>query len=132
MSLIIPGVEIRVIRELVPRPLGATGVLGIVGPAEVDRSAKPLQALGSLQEFRETFGPASIAAMPEVRQAFAAGLNQVVVANVPPDLLESAATEEGVQVNGSPGKVEFRARAGGAWANDLSVRVVTRSAATPG
>ena len=132
MSLIIPGVEIRVIRELVPRPLGATGVLGIVGPAEVDRSAKPLQALGSLQEFRETFGPASTAAMPDVRQAFAVGLNQVVVANVPPDLLESAATEEGVQINGSPGKVEFRARAGGAWANDLSVRVVTRSAATPG
>lgn len=132
MSLIIPGVEIRVIREMVPRPLGATGVLGIVGPAEVDRSARPLQALGSLQEFRETFGPASIVAMPEVRQAFAAGLNQVVVANIPPDLLETAAAEEGVQVNGAAGKVEIRARAGGAWANDLSYRVVTRSGAAVG
>ncbi len=128
MSLIIPGVEIRVIRELVPRPLGATGVLGIVGPTEIDRANKPLQALGSLQEFRETYGSASIMALPEVRQAFAAGLNQVVVANIPPDQLETAWVEENVQVNGAPGKIEFRARAGGAWGNDLSVRVVSRSA----
>jgi hypothetical protein len=132
MSLIIPGVEIRVIRELVPRPLGATGVLGIVGPTEVDRQSKPLQALGSLQEFREAYGAASILAMPEVRQAFAAGLNQVVVVNLPPNMVDNARTQATVQVNGVGAKVEFRARAGGAWANDLSVRLVTRLAGTPG
>ncbi|MFZ5816354.1 MAG: phage tail sheath protein [Bacillota bacterium] len=132
MGLIIPGVEIRVIRELVPRPLGATGVLGIVGPTEVDRSSKPLQALGSLQEFRETYGPASVMSLPEVRQAFAAGLNQVVVVNIPPDLMTAAAVEESVQVNGSPAKLEFRAKAGGAWGNDLSVRLVTRTGVAAG
>lgn len=132
MSLIIPGVEIRVIREMVPRPLGATGVLGIVGPTEVDRSAKPLQALGSLQEFRETYGSASIMAIPEVRQAFAAGLNQVVVVNIPPDQMEYASAQATVQVNGSPAQLQIRARAPGAWANDLSFRVLTRPAGAPG
>jgi hypothetical protein len=61
---IIPGVSISVVREVVPRPLGATGVLGIVGPAENDVSGGRLVALGSLQEFREKFGAGSIASLP--------------------------------------------------------------------
>jgi hypothetical protein len=129
MSLIIPGVEIRVIRELVPRPLGATGVLGIVGHTEVDHTGRPLQALGSLQEFRDTFGAASLVAMPEVRQAFAAGLSQVVVANLPADPVNRAAAEEPVLAGGTAAKLEFTARAGGAWANQVFVRVLTRTAA---
>lgn len=130
MSLIIPGVEISVIREMVPRPLGATGVLGIVGSTEVNRINKPLSALGSLQEFRDTFGAASLVSMPEVRQAFAAGLNKVVVANIAPDLASAALVEENATVeNAGNTKVQFKARAAGAWGNQVSVRVVTRSAA---
>jgi hypothetical protein len=127
MGLIIPGVEIRVIRELVPRPLGATGVLGIVGCTESDMSGRPLMALGSLQEFREAFGTASMAAMPEVRQAFAAGLNQVVVANVPPDKATVASSQEDVMVDAAPATVAFKTRAGGAWGNSVYVRVLSRS-----
>lgn len=132
MGLIIPGVEIRVIRELVPRPLGATGVLGIVGSTEVDQSTRSLMALGSLQEFRERFGVASLAAMPEVRQAFAAGLNQVVVANVPDDQSEPATTAADVMIDAAPAAVEFKTRANGAWGNQVFVRVYGRSAPAGG
>ncbi|TJY42635.1 phage tail sheath protein [Cohnella pontilimi] len=128
MSLIIPGVEIRVIRELVPRPLGATGVLGIVGCTEIDRRGETLQAFGSLQEFRDKergFGAGSLAAMPEVQQAFAAGLNQVVVANIPDDKAVKAKAEIGVTAGAATAKVEFSARAGGEWGNRIAVRAFT-------
>lgn len=129
MSLIIPGVEISVIRELVPRPLGATGVLGIVGLTEVDRSSEALQSLGSLQEFRDKFGPGTLLSMPEASQAFAAGLNQIVVANIPADKAVSASAQVGVKIDGADAKLEFRARAGGSWGNRISVRATAKAVA---
>lgn len=132
MSLIIPGVEIRVIRELVPRPLGATGVLGIVGCTEVDQANRPLSAQGSLQEFRESYGAASLVSMPEVRQAFAAGLNQVVVANIPADKAMVAGAQHDVDVDATKSKVEWKTRVGGAWGNKVYVRAVSRSAPAGG
>lgn len=127
MSLIIPGVSISVIRELVPRPLGATGILGIVGPAETDLSAQPLVALGSLQEFRESFGPATVASLPEVKQAFANGLRQVVVANTPANAGSPAQATVKVESGGSQYDLLIQARANGAWGNALSVRVLARN-----
>ncbi|HWI53179.1 MAG TPA: phage tail sheath subtilisin-like domain-containing protein [Symbiobacteriaceae bacterium] len=126
MSLIIPGVSISVIRELVPRPLGATGILGIVGPAENDLSAQPLVALGSLQEFRETFGTATLASLPEVKQAFANGLRQVVVANTPEDAGAPAQVTVKVESGANQYDLVIQARANGAWGNALSVRVLAR------
>lgn len=126
MDLIIPGVDIRVIRELVPRPLGATGVLGIVGCAEKDLSNKPLQALASFASFKDTFGPASALAMPEVKQAFAAGLNQVVVANVPADAASAASISVPLTVDGQPARLEVEARAPGAWGNQVSIRLTKK------
>lgn len=126
MDLIIPGVDIRVIRELVPRPLGATGVLGIVGCVERDLSNKPLQALGSFASFKDTFGPASALAMPEVKQAFAAGLNQVVVANVPADTATAASISVPLTVDGKAARLEVSARAPGAWGNQVSIRLTKK------
>lgn len=121
--MIIPGVQILVVRELVPRPLGATGILGIVGYTEVDQSQNPLKALGSVQEFRAEFGPGSLNAMPEVAQAFAAGLNQVVVANLPWDQATPASVVLKPKVNGEEKPVQLRARVGGSWGNDMFLRV---------
>ncbi|HYG56656.1 MAG TPA: hypothetical protein VD902_01120 [Symbiobacteriaceae bacterium] len=127
MDLIIPGVQILVVRELVPRPLGATGILGIVGCTEVDQSKGILKSLGSLQEFRAEFGPGSVHAIPEVAQAFAAGLNQVVVANIPPDKAVPAAATAMVKVVGMERPVLFTARAGGAWGNRIRIRLVYKA-----
>ncbi|HWI60728.1 MAG TPA: phage tail sheath subtilisin-like domain-containing protein [Symbiobacteriaceae bacterium] len=129
MSLIIPGVSISVIRELVPRPLGATGILGIVGPAENDLSDQPLVAFGSLQEFREAFGTASLASLPEVKQAFANGLRQVVVANTPATAGAPAQAIVKVDSGGNTYDMTVSARANGAWGNALSVRVLARNVA---
>lgn len=127
MSLIIPGVSISVIRELVPRPLGATGILGIVGPTENDLSAQPLAACGSLQEFREAFGPATVASLPEVKQAFANGLRQVVVAGTPANAGAPAKATIKVESGGNQHDLQITARANGAWGNALSVRVLARN-----
>jgi hypothetical protein len=120
---IVPGVSITVVREVVARPLGATGVLGIVGPAEVDNSEEKLTAYGSLQEFRGVFGVGSLASMPEVPQAFANGLNKVVVANLPEGAVRRAEmtleTESGLVL-------KLQARAPGAWGNQLRVRIMTK------
>lgn len=124
-SRIIPGVSITVVREVVPRPLGATGVLGAIGPAEIDASADRLVALGSLQEFRDRFGVGSLASLPEVTQAFANGLNQVVVANLPADKAGSKARLP-LPVNGGTMQLFVEARAPGAWANQLTVTVTTK------
>jgi hypothetical protein len=122
---IIPGVSITVVREVVPRPLGATGVLGIVGPAENDASAERLGAIGSVQEFRDKFGPGSMASMPEVAQAFANGLNQVVVANLPAGKAGKKARLS-LPANGGALQLFVEARAPGAWANGLHVTVMTK------
>ena len=126
---IIPGVSITVVREVVPRPLGATGVLGIVGPAELDASADRLVALGSVQEFRDKFGPGSLASMPEVAQAFANGLNQVVVANLPAGQAGTKA-RLALPANGGAVQLFVEARAPGAWANQLHVTVMSKPGST--
>jgi hypothetical protein len=130
MSLIIPGVQISVIRELVPKPLGGTGILGIVGCTEKDRSKEPLRACATIQEFVQFYGRGSAMAIPEVKAAFAAGLNQVVVAVIPDGYGDAAQTTANVMVNGdTPAQVEFSARARGAWGNKIALRLVARSAA---
>lgn len=126
---IIPGVSITVVREVVPRPLGATGVLGIVGPAENDASDDRLVALGSAQEFRDKFGSGSLASMPEVSQAFANGLNQVVVANLPAGKA-GAKARMALKANAGSLNLFVEARAPGAWANKLHVTVTSKPGST--
>ncbi len=129
--LTIPGVEITVVKELVPRGLGAAGVLGIVGPCEIPNDGQALRELTSLQEFRDVFGAGSLAAMPEVELAFANGLKSIVCAALP---VTAGAAASGVvpatltDANGATKAqdLEVRARVNGAWGNDLHVRFVTK------
>ncbi len=134
MALIIPGVEIRVIKELVPRQLAAPGVVGIVGHTEIDRSDQPLQGVASLAEFRDRFGAGSVAAMPEVSQIFANGAREIWCANLPSEsgararsllpLEMSQYSSEGAS-RVSVG-VRISARANGVFANGMAVRFVTK------
>lgn len=129
--LTIPGVEITVVKELVPRGLGAAGVLGIVGTAERPNTDEALREVSSLSEFRELFGAGSVASMPEVPLAFANGLKALVCAAVPLesglasrvdlpfDLFDSGGATQ-------PTTLTVRARAAGVWGDDLHVRFVTK------
>ncbi len=125
MTLVIPGVEIRVVKELVPRGLGATGILGIVGHTEKDLSAEPLRAVASLQEFLSVFGAGSAESMPEVRQAFANGVNEVVCANLPPSA--GVASEGDLHVREEAGSLDVAARANGTFGDVIAVRAVGKA-----
>jgi len=81
-ALTIPGVQVRT--EFEPSPVlpGATGILGVVGVT--DRGPVLPTPVGNFAEFIDIFGPASRYSMPEVRTAFANGVQQVVVARTDP------------------------------------------------
>jgi hypothetical protein len=129
VSLVIPGVSITVLREVVPRPLAAAGVLGIVGNTERDRSGETLLASGSLQDFRANWGGASVYSMPEVKAAFAAGLNRVVVANLPAGTATKSTNVETVSVAGSPASLTVTSRAPGRWSRAIRYRFTSKTVA---
>ncbi|MEM6621902.1 MAG: phage tail sheath subtilisin-like domain-containing protein [Pseudomonadota bacterium] len=131
--LTIPGVEITVVKELVPRGLGAAGVLGIVGCAERSNVDDPLREVSSLSEFRELFGAGSVASMPEVELAFSNGLKALVCAAVDPNAGLAAGADAAFDLFDAGGATQaatlrVRARASGVWGNDLHVRLVTKGA----
>ncbi len=129
--LTIPGVEITVVKELVPRGLGAAGVLGIVGFCETPNEGQPLRELTSLQEFRDIFGAGSLAAMPEVELAFANGLKSIVCATLPATAGAAATALVPSTLTNSDGDtqaqdLQVRARVAGSWGDELLVRFVTK------
>lgn len=129
--LTIPGVEITVIKELVPRGLAAAGTLGIVGFCETPNTSQPLRELSSLSELRDLFGAGTLTSMPEVELAFANGLRAVIVAALPATAGLAANTTVAVTLTSSGGASEVSqlavsARAAGTWGNSLAVRFVTK------
>jgi hypothetical protein len=117
--LVVPGVQVKTLFEPSPVLPGATGILGVVGIA--DRGPTDPTPIGNFGEFLEIFGSASRFTMPEVRTALANGVAQVVVAR----LAEGSGLTAGITLKDDEGEdvVLLRARAAGAWGNDLAVRV---------
>ncbi|WP_342078163.1 phage tail sheath subtilisin-like domain-containing protein [Yoonia sp. SS1-5] len=131
--LTIPGVEITVVKELVPRGLAAAGTLGIVGPCEIANTDQPLRELSTIQEFRDLFGAGSITSMPEVELAFANGLRAVIVAALPATAGVAATATIPVSQTSAGGdtrveQMAVTARAAGRWGNDLRVRFLSKGA----
>jgi hypothetical protein len=118
-ALIIPGVQVRALFEPSPVLPGATGILGAVGIT--DRGPLSPTQVGNFTEFTDLFGTASRYSMPEVRTAFANGVSRVVVARIAPGRGQKASLD---LVDDDGEKVAtLEARAEGAWANGLLVRV---------
>lgn len=87
MARIIPGVQVTVIKEVVPPQLAPSGVLGLVGlvaPARPGVVHKPVERVGSWGRFRELYGNATALAMPEAQQALQNGVFELVVVAVDP------------------------------------------------
>jgi hypothetical protein len=118
-ALIIPGVQVKT--EFEPSPVlpGQTGILGVVGV--VDRGPLLPTPVGNFGEFIEIFGPGSRYSMPELRAAFANGVSKAVIARIEPGRGQKASLD---LIDDDGEKIAaLRARAEGAWGNQLSVKV---------
>src|SRR5688572_20280437 len=124
-GLIIPGVQVSVVKEVLPQQLAPSGILGIVGFTEKVPDAG-VERAGNWNRLKEVFGAATALSMPEARQALDNGVSQLVVAPLAAD----AGARAKVVVPGADAAngdaFTLTARAAGTWANGVKVRVARR------
>jgi hypothetical protein len=119
-TLVVPGVSVEA-RFDVPPPLPArSGILGAVGV--VDRiPAEGVKAVTTTQELLEVFGPATRFSFPEAISALVNGVSELVLSPVAP--AGGVAASARLLDDENDAMAVLRARAVGAWGNDLSIRV---------
>lgn len=123
---IIPGVQVAVVKEVVPSQLAPSGVLGIVGLSEKGDPSK-VQRAGSWSRFVELFGPGSAHSMREARQALDNGIFELVVSLVDRGSAGLAKVELKGIVGDDPKSVvrfDLEARSPGNWANETRVEIL--------
>jgi len=125
MARIIPGVQVTVVKEVVPPQLAPSGVLGLIGITEKEAPAgSNTVRASSWSRFVETCGAASAYSLPEARQALANGVFELVI--VP--LKSSVAANASANLAFGKGKTfKLEARAAGTWANGIRVLVSHRA-----
>lgn len=127
---IIPGVQVQVIKEVVAPQLAPSGVLGIVGltadPPTGRWAPGTVVRVSNWARFRELFGAATAASMPEVKQAFENGVFEVVVAPVQSDVAKTPSVRLDSLASTKPCLIELAARVSGTWCNGLEVEVELR------
>jgi hypothetical protein len=136
---VIPGVDVRVLKEIVPPLPSPSGVLGLIGVVEKlgdDKEGNPIEpTVENLQNWRltpvssfkslvEIFGAATSFSIPEAKQAFQNGIFELVLSPVP------GGNKASLPLNDEHGDpvATLEAKAAGPWANDISVMVERRNA----
>jgi hypothetical protein len=123
MTLVIPGIEVKVVKEVLAPQLAPSGVLGLVGSTE----RQPTGGLARVQSwnaFVEQFGPGSAWSMPEAAQALSNGVFELVVSAVAAESAQRAQCE--LPADGGSAALVLQARAPGTWANELKIEVKVR------
>ncbi|WP_224242001.1 phage tail sheath protein [Hyalangium gracile] len=119
MARIVPGVQVTVVKDVVPQQLAPSGVLGLVGI--VEKELKGVERASSWGRLVDGCGPSAAYSIPEARQALDNGVFQLVVSPV------SGGTKATAALPGVSGpSLQLTARAAGTWANGLRVRVTSR------
>jgi len=123
MTLILPGVEIQVVKEIVAGQLNPSGILGLIGITEEnnDGSTKKLGRASSYKGLTNLYGRSVDYTVPEAKQSFQNGVSEVVM--VP--ISSSSMTKANLELKGGSGDTVFKltARASGAWANKINVKL---------
>lgn len=82
MTRILPGVEIQVIKEIVPQQLNPSGVVGMIGTIEKGDVLTPTH-VSSYREFTDKFGSSEQYTMTrDAKQAFQNGVFEIVVTGI--------------------------------------------------
>ncbi|HKJ67089.1 MAG TPA: hypothetical protein VKA68_03980, partial [bacterium] len=114
---VIPGVDVEVVREVVPPLPTPSGILAVVGTAE--KAPAQLQHVDSYPRFKQVYGVSSSFTLPEVRQAFYNGIFEVVVSPA------AGGDKASLTLNDAADDplLIFEARAAGSWGNNIRVNV---------
>jgi hypothetical protein len=78
MTRILPGVEIQVIKEIVPQQLNPSGIVAMIGTTEKGEVLVPTH-VSSYREFADKFGSEQSTITKDVKQAFQNGVFEIVV-----------------------------------------------------
>ncbi len=124
MTLIIPGVEVKVVKDVLAPQLAPSGVLGLVGLTET-APASGIARAASWNTLVESFGAATAFSMPEAAQALAGGVFELVVSAVGGDGAVAASVAIPADSDASSA-FTLEARAKGTWANGLAVTIAVR------
>ncbi len=130
-GLVIPGVQVAVVKEVLPRQLAPSGVLGLVGFTE-RAPADELARASSWSRLREVFGTATAMSIPEARQALDNGVSQLVISPLPDDAGARASVTVPAGDEGEGAAFRLVAKVPGTWANGLKLSVKLRSDARRG
>lgn len=123
MTLILPGVEIEVVKEIVVGQLNPSGIFGLVGITEEneDGTTREVERASSFKALKELFGRSVDFTIPEAKQAFQNGVSEIVVSPIK----SSAAKVSAIVIKDAKGNnvATITARAKGVWGNGIKVKV---------
>jgi len=118
---VIPGVEIKVVKEMVPPPAYPSGVVSLIGTAEKGPVLTPTH-LGSWKEFTETFGSSpDYTLTQEAKNCFQNGVAEVVAIMIVGKGGECASTT--LKDAGKANTVELKAKKIGVVGSKIAVEV---------
>ncbi len=127
MARILPGVEIKVVKEIVPQQLNPSGVVGLMGTAEKGPLLMPTPVT-SFREFQDKFGSdPNLSLTKEARTCFLNGVFQIYVTRV-----EAAGSAiAGAVLKNSEGEdgIRVEAKSAGETGNKVTVGVSKGTAA---
>ena len=121
MTRILPGVEIEVIKEIVPQQLNPSGVVGMIGTTEKGPLMEPVH-IGSYKEFTEKFGSSTDYSLTkDAKQAFQNGVYELVVVGVS----GAGGSKASLTLKNKDDKdtVKLEAKSEGDFGNEVSVKV---------
>jgi len=122
MTLIKPGVEIKVIKEIVPQQLNPSGIVAMIGTTEKGEILSPTH-VSSYREFADKFGSGEqYSITKDAKQAFQNGVFEIVVTAI-------SSKNEGTKASlvlsdmNNKGTVKLIAKKTGEEGNKIAVKV---------
>lgn len=118
---VIPGVEIQVIKEIVPQQLNPSGVVAMIGTTEKGEILTPTH-VGSYREFADKFGSSELFSITkDAKQAFQNGVFEIVVTAISGK--EGAKASLILKDLKNKDTVKLTAKKSGEAGNDVAVKI---------
>ena len=121
MTLIKPGVEIQVIKEIVPQQLNPSGIVAMIGTTEKGEILSPTH-VSSYREFADKFGSSEqYSITKDAKQAFQNGVFEIVVTAIGGK--ESTKASLILNDTNNKGAIKLIAKKTGEAGNNVAVKV---------